>query len=106
MSAPTPARFNTAAVAAGAFHLLVVLALLLITLLSQNSAPAAILHDSPNYPDQIFTEQRGVPYFVKNNRQFEQQFPHRTPKRWRLERQVCCPIVVPSAWLRGLIVYK
>ena len=65
------------------------MALLLVTLMSQQYSPSASIARSAAHPTELFTAQRSVPFYVKDEAQFERSFPARSPNRYRLERQVC-----------------
>ena len=82
---PVPAP--TLAACAGLVHLLILLAVLLFGLLS-NRGPAYSLQPDRQFSDQLHTNQRGVPYYVRNAANFEASYPTYSPNRRQVEFQV------------------
>ncbi|KAK9830407.1 hypothetical protein WJX72_011593 [[Myrmecia] bisecta] len=69
-------------------HLLPVLLLLLFTFFSSPSDPVFSLDPTGDYRDAQTTRQFKVPYYVKNNAEFEKQHPHNSRERHRVEQEV------------------
>jgi Domain of unknown function (DUF1977) len=76
------------AASAGMMHILAILALLIVTLFSQSSSPAAQLQPDGKFRHVMYTRQREVPYYVSQVDKFESQYPRNSLNRQQLERQV------------------
>ena len=71
------------------FQILIVVAMLAMTLLSQQSSPAVVLEPRGNFQHEMVTHVKGATFYVSDEEQFEGRYPSDRPERRRLERQVC-----------------
>ena len=86
--ASRPRQLRTCHVAAGLIHIFAIMALLLITLFTQQGSPSAQLQPDSKYREQMFTQWRSVPYYVQSYEKFESKYPTQSVNRRQLERQV------------------
>lgn len=72
----------------GLINLLPLLVLLLVTFMSHSSAPPVSLHNSREFQDVVYSSYRQVPFYVRNERQFEERYPMGGMERRKLEQQI------------------
>lgn len=73
---------------AGLVSVVFPIVLLLLTLLINTSSPPAAMSYSREYPHQLHTADRNVPYYVRDARRFEDTYPKASHQRQKFERSV------------------